>query len=64
MMRAFFGWMLLFSAMVMCVVLKFIGIDMTQGQMLLAFWPWWLLVAIYAIAGAIIVSSKPASRGG
>ena len=48
------AWLMVVAGAVLIVVLRGLGLQMTEGQMLLAYLPWWLLAAGLMIGGVAI----------
>ncbi|BDD88719.1 hypothetical protein DPPLL_30840 [Desulfofustis limnaeus] len=48
------AWAMVVAGAVLVVVLRGLGLDMTEGQALLAYLPWWLLAVGLLIGGVAI----------
>lgn len=57
-MRKVFGYMFLILAFFATVSLRFSNIDMTETRLFVAFWPAWILIAMCAVLGGLLVAEK------
>jgi hypothetical protein len=48
------AWVMVVAGAVLVIVLRGLGFAMTEGQVLLAYLPWWLLAAGLMIGGVVI----------
>lgn len=55
------GWMLLISAVVIVIYRRIVGIDSTEGQLLIQDFPWWILVAGCVVGGIAIINNAKGS---
>lgn len=46
------GWLLMFVAVAIIASRRILGIDLTEGQLLISDWPWFVVAVVVALIGA------------
>lgn len=52
------GWITIALALIETVFLRIVGINMTEGQLLITFWPAWLTIVGLFFLGAWLLREK------
>ncbi len=55
---AVLGWTAVAAGMLAIVVLRLIGVDLTEGQLFFEFFPAWLGVIALLLVGALLLSNS------
>lgn len=52
------GWLALSIGEITIIILRIVGIDLTEGQLLIKYWPFWIFAFCMCISGVGLIQKK------